>query len=184
VLIALLVAGTMVGCKKALQVAKKVFPAQEFSLPEVVVDVPVNPYAPPLFPSIEVPLDTITQRLDMDSIVKKNTGDNFGAADISSVTLQDITFTIKQGADNANNFSNFESARFTLSSASNMNAVEVANITFPNTYSDSIHYTPPVPVELRSYLDAKELKYVVYGKARKVTTKPLKMAINARMRMK
>jgi hypothetical protein len=178
ILIAVFVLATIVSCKKA---AKALFPGAEFDLPETVVPVPPIPFVLPF----EVGLDTITQRINLDSIVRANTGNNFGAGDISSVTLQSIKFRITDSlADDNNNFSNFESARFTLTSNSNSTPVEVANITFPTTRTDAVTYTPSNPIELRSYLDGNELKYIVYGKIRKVTTKELRIAINVKMRMR
>lgn len=129
------------------------------------------------FPEQQIPGD-FHQRMDLDSLVKANTGGALGAADVTSIKVK--TMTIKaRNATATSNLSAFESARFEFFSDYKTTPVEVMRYTFPNTFTDSISYTPSSAPELREYLNGKELYYKVYGKMRTGTTDTLRLTIRA-----
>jgi hypothetical protein len=90
-------------------------------------------------------------------------------------------------ADQQNNFSNFESARFTFASNASQNTpeVEVASLTFPQTNTSTVTYTAPENApELRPYLNGNSLTYNVYGRLRRFTTKALSISVKVTMKVK
>jgi hypothetical protein len=90
-------------------------------------------------------------------------------------------------ADEQNNFSNFESARFTFASNASQNTaeIEVASLTFPQTNTPTVTYTAPENApELRPYLNGSKLTYNVYGKLRRYTTKALSISVKVTMKVR
>lgn len=172
----MVIAAGVTGCKKIINA---IFPSFDVDAPTITVSLPAIPFAPPS----ELHIATIKQSFNLDSAVKAKTGGTFGASDVTSVQVKQIVFNISN-ADELNNLSNFESARFTLSSSSTTQVAEIANITFPNTYADSYTYTTTNPPEIISYLKGNELTYDVYGKLRRVTTKPMTLTVKVTLRVK
>jgi hypothetical protein len=174
VFIVMIVTG-IYSCKK---IVKKIFQGIDADVPVVSVTLPTIPIVIPN----EVPFPTIIQRFNLDSSVKANTGGAFGADDVSSIKIKQIAFDLTN-ADSLNNISNFESVRVTFLSNANTDPVTVASITFPDTYASTHTYTPDNSPELKPYLNGSELIYNVYGKIRKITTKPLGLNIKVTLRV-
>jgi hypothetical protein len=129
-------------------------------------------------------LVSFTQRFNLDSIIKVKTNGEFGIGDISSVKIKQMVATIAN-PDAQNNFSNFESARFTFSSNTNTNAQQIASFTFADAYTPTVTYTAPENTpELLPYLNGTELTYNVFGKIRRYTTKALTVSIKVTMKVK
>ena len=175
VLIAALIFAGLASCKKII---KKIFQGIDADVPVVSVTLPPIPIVLP----VEVPFLPIAQRFDLDSTVRANTGGTFGAEDVSSIKIKQIVFDLSN-ADSLNNISNFESVRVTLKSNANPQTIEIAAITFPDTYAAAYTYKPDNSPELRPYLNGTELIYIVYGKLRKATTKSLGLSIKVTLRV-
>lgn len=118
------------------------------------------------------------QRMDLDSLVRINTGSVFTAADVTSIKVKTMTI-VGKNANPTSNLSAFETARFEFFSDFNTTPVEVMKYSFPNVYTDSISYTPTAAPELRGYLNGKELSYRIYGKMRNGTSDTLRLSIRA-----
>lgn len=177
--------GACVSCGKIIN---SVFPGVDVDAPLVTFTIPAPPPLPPgtPVPSGEQSLGSLTQSFNLDSAVKAKTNGQFGAADVTSVKIKQIVFNMSN-TDDQNNFSNFESTRFTFASnaAANTSELEVASITFPQTNTSTVTYTAPDNApELRPYLDGTRLTYNVYGKLRKYTTKALPVTVLVTMRVK
>lgn len=175
VLLVVLIAAGVAGCKKII---KAVFPGLDVDAPTITFTLPAIPFAPPN----ELHIATFKQHFNLDSVVKAQTNGAFGATDVASVQVKQITFNLSN-ADAQNNLANFESARFTFSSSSTSSVAEVANIQFPDTFADSYTYTSTNAPELISYLSGNELTYDVYGKLRRITTKPLTLTVKVTLRV-
>ncbi|MEJ7680240.1 MAG: hypothetical protein WKG06_20775 [Segetibacter sp.] len=173
-IVMIIVAGSL-SCKKII---KKIFEGIDADVPVISVTLPAIPIALP----IEVPFPPITQYFNLDSTVKANTGGAFGANDVSSIKIKQIVFDLSN-ADSLNNISNFESVRVTFFSNAITNPVQIASITFPDTYAAMYTYTPENSPELRPYLNGSQLTYNVYGKIRRMTTKELGLSINVTLRV-
>lgn len=164
-------------CKKLIS---KIFNGFDADVPTIQFTLPPIPFAPPQ----EIPLGTFTQRFNLDSTIKANTDSTFGADDVSSIKIKKIIFSLSN-ADQNNNLANFESARFTFSSNTQTNPLEIASATFPDTYASSYTYTSPASApELKPFLTGTELYYHAYGKARRPTSKSLKLVIQVTLTLK
>jgi hypothetical protein len=185
VLLIIVFAGVVSSCSKVIN---SVFPGVDVDVPEVIFTIPAPP---PLPPGIPVPtgeqsLGNLTQRFNLDSAVKAKTNGQFGAGDVTSVKIKQMVFNMSN-ADQQNNFSNFESARFTFASNAGTNTpeLEVASVTFPQTYTTMVTYTAPDNApELRPYLNGTMLTYNVYGRLRRFTTKALSISVVVTMKVK
>ena len=157
-------------CQKATEDLKPNFdvtlPDFNVTLPPLLVVLPV-----------ELPLSPQTSNFNLDSLVKANTGGAFGASSVTSVKVKKLTITATN-ADQNNNLSNFESARFALSSNTNTTPVEIASFTFPDTYTTTKSAEPENSPELLSYLNGTQLTYHTYGKGRRTTNKELNLVIS------
>src|SRR3954470_10581355 len=108
VFVAMFVIAASFGCKKIL---RKIFQGIDADVPVFSVVIPPLPYVLPT----EASFGTFQQHFNLDSAVRANTGDVYGANDISSVKVKQITFNLSN-SDDQNNISNFESAHLTFSS--------------------------------------------------------------------
>lgn len=163
------------GCKKII---RKLFQGIDVDVPVFSVTLPAIPIAPPF----EVPFPTISQRFNLDSVVRANTNDVYGADDVSSVKVKQIVFNLS-GADSLNNISNFQSARLVFSSNSKTDTVTIASIVFPDEYAATYTYTPENSPELKPYLTGSILYYNAFGRLRRVTTKPLTLDLQVTLRV-
>ncbi len=174
-LIVMMTVAGLTGCKKII---KKIFQGIDADVPVVSLTLPPILFVTPN----EVHLRSFSQHFNLDSTVKANTGGAFGADDVSSIKVKQIVFDLS-GADSLNNLSNFESARVTFSSNTDTNAVQIASIIFPDTYAVTYTYIPDNSPDLKPYLNGSNLTYNVYGKIRRITTKPLGLSIKVTLRV-
>ncbi|GAC1384271.1 MAG: hypothetical protein NVSMB45_12200 [Ginsengibacter sp.] len=174
-IVALSLVASLISCKK---IVSAIFSGLEFNVPDVSLSVPIVPFVA----TSEIQFGSATQNINLDSVVKANTANVFGADIVKTVSIKTVTITISN-ADDLNNLSNFESARITLTSNNNTNPIDIANVTFPNTNATSFVFTPTDTKELVSYLKGSSLTYTVYGKNRKITTKTLNFVASVRLKV-
>jgi len=86
--------------------------------------------------------------------------------------------------DDLNNLSNFEYTRIALSSNTNQNPVNAITLNFPDTPTATLTVNPTDSPELISYLKGTELIYTVYGKGRRITTKPMTITLSVTVTVK
>ncbi len=177
--VAIIAIGISTSCKKTV---KAIFPGAETDLPEFQHDLPAIPQAAVGF---DLPI-SVDQPFNFDSIVRVNTGNNFGAGDITSVRIKQLKLRITSGFDSVNNLSNFQSASFKFSSnvTPTIAPVQVASITFDTTYSIEKIIPGDGTPELKPYLGGNILHYDIIAKVRRKTTKTLKISVIATMLMK
>jgi len=156
-------------CKKIIAA---LFKGVDVNVPQVEVTIPSIIAVVP----VEISLGTFSYHFNLDSNVKAKTGGVFGANAVNSIKIKQINVSFSN-ADQLNNFSNFEIARVTLHSNSNNNPVTIFTTNFPDTYAASVSIAPN-DVELLSYLKGSEIIYTIFGKMRRITTKPLNMSIS------
>lgn len=184
VLLLIVVAGGFVGCKKIIS---SIFSGVDADVPEVTFNIPyvIVPPGTPV-PADERSFGSLTQSFNLDSTVRAKTNGEFGAGDVTSVKIKQIVMNMPN-ADEQNNFSNFESARFTFASNASQNTpeLEVGSFTFPQTNTSTITYIAPDNApELRAYLNGNKLTYNIYGKLRRFTTKALTVGVKVTMKIK
>ena len=162
-------------CKKIIA---SLFNGLEFNIPDMTVLVPAVPYVS----SGEQQFGTITQHINLDSVVKSSTANQFAADVVKHIVIKTVTINITN-ADDLNNLSNFESARITLSSNTNSTPINIASVNFPNTNSSTFTYNPTDNTELVEYLKGSTLTLTLYGKNRKITTKALNFVASVRLKV-
>ena len=158
---------TVLSCK---QVRKKLLPSINVNIP------PINLSIPPLsfIPDKEVPAGALRTPINMDSTVRAKTGGTFGADAVTDVKVKKIVLKLLN-ADNNNNFSNFESGRIRI--YSDTSEVDIANINFPENFTDSLSITPENPPDISDYLRGRQIAYNLFWKNRRKTTKFLKLDV-------
>ena len=122
-----------------------------------------------------------SQQINLDSIVRANTAGVFGANAVSTIKIKQVTISLSN-ADALNNLSNFESARVTLNSNSNPATADLFTVTFPDQNTTTFTFAPSTSTELLPYLKGNSITYTVYGKNRRITSKPLQMQVSVILR--
>jgi len=161
-----IVAVSTSSCSK---IVEQIFPGIDTRLPDINVTIPMIP----VVPANEISLGTYTTHFNLDSTIKANTSGVFDIGVVSSVKVKEISVSVSN-ADNLNNLSNFDYARFALGSNNSSEPANVTTINFPESNSSSVTVTPDDSPELLNLLKGSELTYTLYGKARRPTIKPLK----------
>lgn len=163
-------------CKK---VAENIFQGLDVKVPDVNVTIPIIIAVTPN----EISLGSFSFNYNLDSIVRANTGGVFGANAVNLIKIKQININITN-ADQLNNLANFQSARFTLHSNTNTTPIEFFSQTFPDTFASSFTFTPTNSAELLTYLKGSSITYTIYGKMRRITTKPLNLVISTTIGLK
>ena len=149
-----------------------IFPSIDVNLPAFQFRVP----AIPIVLSSEASLGSFTMNFNLDSIIRANTAGAFGAGAVSTIKVKKMVITVSNG-DAANNLANFESARFTFSSNTKTTPAELVSINFPDTFATTYMAEPASSPELKEYLAGTQLTYSLFGKARRITSKPLDFSV-------
>lgn len=173
-LLAILVVAGALSCKKVI---KAVFPGLDVNLSEVRIEVPINPFAPPVF-SGESPTVRISQAFNLDSLIKANTLNQFGVGDVTSVKLKEMTINLENTNQN-NNLKNFEYLKIGFSSNTNKKIAEIVTFNFPDVNATSASINGTNSPELVSYLNGRELYYDVTVKPRYPTSQVMVAVIKA-----
>lgn len=158
-------------CKK---VAAVVFGGTDVNTPTISDTIPLIPYALPA----ELRLGQYSFPFNLDSNVRANTAGVFGAASVNSIKLKQLVFQISNG-DTANNIGNLETARIELTSNADPTPAEILNTTLPDSVAYKFTYSPSSTPELLPYAKGTQITYTIYGKVRRVTTKPLLFSVYA-----
>jgi hypothetical protein len=162
-------------CKK---IVEAIFSGLDVNIPTFQVTIPTIIGISPN----EIALNTVSHQFNLDSIIKANTGGAFSIKNVKAVKIKEVTITLTN-ADQLNNLSNFESTRLTIQSNSNGTPTELFAINFPDTFASSVTINPTNTPDILSYLNGSTITYTIYGKNRKVTTKPLNMAVSVKVRV-
>jgi hypothetical protein len=161
-------------CKKIIA---KVYGGTDISVPQVQLTIPTV-FA---VTANEISLGTYSYSFNLDSAVRANTSGVFGANAVNSIKIKQVIINITN-PDQLNNLSNFQTARVTLQSNTNNTPTELFTINFADSYAASYTYTTTSSPELLSYLKGSVISYTVYGKVRRITTKPLAMTLDVVLR--
>ena len=145
-------------------------PAAQFTIPILIV-VSTN----------EQSFGSYSQRINLDSTIKANTGGVFGINVVSSIKVKQVNLVVGN-PDPVNNLSNFETVRVTLTSDTQNNPVELFAFNFPDTNSSSFDFTATNSPELLPYLRGSMISYHIYGKNRRTTSKPITLQVTVTLR--
>jgi len=117
-------------------------------------------------------LGLLSQRVNLDSLIKDQTGNAFGLDDIKSINLEEVVITILN-PDPANNVANFEQGNLIFATNTSPSPVIVASGLNPDVYAESWNMPVDKTINLADHLKGTQLLYVLSGRARRVTTKKL-----------
>lgn len=145
-----------------------------------------NPIESPLSVDIIIPvtentasetsLGTSTVSFNLDSIIKKNTGNVFSLKNINSVKIKDLAINLIN-PDQSNNLANFENAAVTFYTNTRSTPVTIATATIPDSYTKSL-IIPTNNTDIKGHLDGTQMTFNLFGKARRATTIPLTARIS------
>jgi hypothetical protein len=174
-LLAIVIFASFSSCKK---IVSTLFQGMDVNAPQVQVTIPTIIAVTPN----EFSLGSYTMHFDLDSIIKANTAGVFGVNSVSSIKVKQISISISN-ADQLNNLANFESTRITLQSTSDSNPAELFSINFPDSYASSFTSTTINSPDLLPYLKGSDITYNLFGKMRRITTKPLNITVAVTLRV-
>jgi hypothetical protein len=113
---------------------------------------------------------------NVDSFIKAQTGNQLGAANITSLKLKSVVFTLNNADIATNNFRNFKSVAASFSSNTNSTPYNVSIANNPDVYSNTLNVPIDTTVDLKTYI-GDQYNYFVTGKLLHGTTKPLDCTI-------
>jgi hypothetical protein len=145
-------------------------PTVEFTVP-IILAVTAN----------EQSFGSSSQHMNIDSAVKANTAGVFGINVVNSIKIKQVKMVLVNG-DALNNFSNFESVRITLGSDTQSTPIDIFAASFPDTNNSTYIFAPTSSPDLLPYLRGSWISYNIYGKNRRVTSKPLTLQVTVTLR--
>lgn len=134
--------------------------------------------------------DTIDMQeiyLNVDSIIKAETGGLFTLDDVKKITVESAEITINN-PDADNNISNFDYGLVLFNTFNPVtndwnNTMAVAADDIPDSFATSYSLAVLDNVNLKDHMRGTKLVYAVAAKARRVTTKPLDCTLKVRVRV-
>jgi hypothetical protein len=152
------------------EIKQKLLPAFNVNIPDINLTVP--PLS--IVTDKEIPVGALKTHINMDSTIKANTANTFGADAVHFVKIKKMVIKALN-ADEGTNLSNFETARMRI--YADTASTDITTINFPETYSDSITVTPANTPDISTYLRGSDLSYNLFWKNRKPTKKYLKLNV-------
>ncbi|WP_316788135.1 hypothetical protein [Pedobacter frigoris] len=141
-------------------------------------DISISPagvtFTVPIITSLDAgtTIGTVPVTIDLDALIKAQAS-KFGISNVRNVRITGVKIKLND-SDDTNNFANLENLTAKIK-ASGQSDVTVASVpSNPDTKSSEL--TIPITggnAELKSFVTASSFSYVLTGKARRVTTKPL-----------
>ena len=115
--------------------------------------------------------------INLDSLVKANTANQFGINDIDGVFLESVHLHLSN-ADSANNLANLENISVSISSNTQTTPLNLFSADIPDQFAADYEVATNKDIELKSYYSSATLNYTINGKARRVTTKELEATVS------
>ncbi|WP_207496485.1 hypothetical protein [Aridibaculum aurantiacum] len=164
-------------CTGCNGIPEKMLPSFEVNIQPIKLRVPPIP----LVAGEEIPVGALRSPINLDSAIKANTGNTFGANAVHSIKVKHLVLKATN-ADDKTNLSNFESARIRI--YSDTSEVDIAHFTFPTEATDSMFVVPETSPEISQYLKGRSLSYNLFWKNRKPTQKPLQLQVRIALNVK
>jgi hypothetical protein len=128
-------------------------------------------------------MGTATYNLNIDSIIKAETGGAFSLNSIDEINVEECKLKINN-ADADNNFQNFEQGWVNLSTNTSPTPLNIATGPIADTYAEEFLLPTVAGADVKPYLQGNVLTYVYQAKMRKATTKPLEVTLSVKLRIK
>lgn len=165
-----------IGFTSCEKIKDKLFPAFDAEIADVSVTVPITVAGTENSSSSTV-------SFNLDSTIKAYTQNAFGMSNLSSVKVKDMRVFLMETTE-LNNISNFENVKLSFSSNTNITPAIIADAAIPNVRAADINIPVANSPELKGYLTGNQLTYMLTGKARRSTTKPLNAAVSVTLSIK
>lgn len=128
--------------------------------------------------------ETLPVFINVDSIIKANTGGFFSLNSVSRIVVESADLTLSN-ADQANNMANFEYGILLMNTFNPQkndwnSTMGIGRSDIPDSYASSINFAVVPDVNLKDHLQGTKLIYLYAYKARRPTTK----ALNGTIKMK
>lgn len=125
---------------------------------------------------------SVTHQLNIDSIIKAETGGAFALKDIDKITVEECRIKINN-PDADNNFQNFQEAWVNLTTNTNPTPLNLATGTIPDTYAEEFTLPAVSGADLKPYLNGSTLNYAYQATMRKATTKGLNCTLYVKLKI-
>ena len=156
---------------------------------EKVKDALFKPFESPLSFDITIPVITSTTaevnmgetvvRYNLDSIIKKNTGEVFGSDIVGAMYINEIGIQLMDNDAN-NNLGNFEYVKLSVSSGNT--PATFGPFTMPETANSSATFSVSNGANIKPYFSGSNVYFEMDGKANTATTKALRARVSATIR--
>jgi hypothetical protein len=157
-----------------------IFPGFVTEYIEVPFDIPVISSPNTGF----VKLDTTQVAMNIDQMVRDNTGGAFNISNVGSISMEEMYLDI-ENSDPANNWGNFTGVGVYIASDANMTSVLAGT---RNTMPDSSYTRLKIDVDqslaLKDYLSGNQIFYSLFGGNRRATTKIISGTAYIKYRLK
>ena len=175
--------------KKRFLLSFLAFATLWFSSCDKIEDALFKPFESPLNFEVTIPVITNTSsevnmgqtivRYNLDSIIKKNTGDVFGADVVGSMYINQIGIQLLDN-NASNHLGNFDYVKLAVSSGGTPAVFGPFNI--PAGAAASAAFTTSNSPNIKPFFSGSNVIFAMNGKANKATTQPLRARISATIR--
>lgn len=167
----------LTGITACSKIVAAVFGGTDINVPPAEFTIPILLAVSPN----EQSFGSYAQHINLDSVVRANTAGVFGKNVVNSIKVKQVNMVLGN-SDALNNFSNFETLRVTLSSDTEGTPVDLFAASFPDTNTSTYLFAPTNSPDLLPYLRGSWITYHIYGKNRRITSRPLSLEVTVTLR--
>ena len=129
--------------------------------------------------SSEITLAETNVRFNLDSIIRANTGNVFGANIIGDVRIKEVGFEVLEGNANTN-LTNFAYVKMEVGASGGTPTV-MGPFNIPSTATSSVSFPVGNSFNIKSLFSGTTVNFKISGKATKATTQIMKVRVNTLM---
>ncbi len=161
-------------CDKIKEQAFQAFVTNQF---EQEVVIPITPAG------YQGAFDSVAIEMDINQIIKDNTGGALSIDDIGTVTPEETILTL-ENADDQNNLANFQQVAVAAwSSKPGANAIAFGTSEVPDAYATEIRLEHAGSVNLKEYANGHKVIYITSLDARRATAKELRGKLKVKFKI-
>lgn len=127
----------------------------------------------------EVNMGETTVQYNLDSIIRKNTGDAFGADIVGAMYINEIGIQLLDNNE-ANNLGNFDYVKLSVSSGGT--PAILGPFSIPAGANENASFSVSNSPNIKPFFNGSNVKFVMNGKANETTTQTLRARISATIR--
>lgn len=127
----------------------------------------------------ELTLAETAVRFNLDSVIRANTANVFGADVVGNVQMKELAFEVIEG-NATSNLTNFSYVKMEVSSGSSTPVV-IGPFNIPSTATSSVSFPVTNSFNVKSLFSGATSNFKITGKAQKETTQVMKVRINTKL---